>query len=96
MAALCWLLNTHVCPIILENAVGRGKDVQDIDVHGEFEKPVGTLLVLSGFSNFSGASRACAYFRDPTAFFRIIETLKEITVSSLKLKILNLPDLNSI
>ncbi len=35
--------------VTLENAVGRGKDVQDIDVRGEFEKPVGTLLVLSGF-----------------------------------------------
>ncbi len=36
----------------LENAVGRGKDVHDIDVHGEFEKPVGALLVLSGFFKF--------------------------------------------
>jgi len=34
--------------------------VQDIDVHGEFEKRVVTLLVMSAFSNFPGASRACA------------------------------------
>ena len=53
--------------IILETAVGREKDVQDIDVHGEFEKRVVTLLVMSAFSNFPGASRACADFRDPTA-----------------------------
>jgi hypothetical protein len=30
-------------PFILETAVGREKDVQDIDVHGEFEKRVVTL-----------------------------------------------------
>jgi hypothetical protein len=36
--------------IILETAVGREKDVQDIDVHGEFEKRVVTLLVMSAFS----------------------------------------------
>ena len=53
--------------IILETAVGREKDVQDIDVHGEFEKRVVTLLVMSAFSNFPGASRACADLRDPTA-----------------------------
>jgi len=34
----------------LETAVGREKDVQDIDVHGEFEKRVVTLLVMSAFS----------------------------------------------
>jgi hypothetical protein len=28
--------------------------------------------VMSAFSNFPGASRACADFRDPTAVFRII------------------------
>jgi hypothetical protein len=39
-------------------------------VHGEFEKRVVTLLVMSAFSNFPGASRACAGFRDPTAVFR--------------------------
>jgi hypothetical protein len=54
----------------LETAVGREKDVQDIDVHGKFGKLVVTLLVMRGFSNFPGASRACAYFRDPTAVFR--------------------------
>ena len=54
----------------LETAVGREKDVQAIDVHGEFEKRVVTLLVMSVFSNFPGASRACAGFRDPTAVFR--------------------------
>jgi hypothetical protein len=58
--------------IILETAVGREKDVQDIDVHGEFEKRVVTLLVMSAFSNFPGASRACADFRDPTAVSRIM------------------------
>ena len=31
--------------IILESAVGRGKDVQDIGVHRKFEKCVVTLLV---------------------------------------------------
>jgi hypothetical protein len=46
--------------------------VQDIDVHGGFEKRVVTLLVMSAFLNFPGASRACADFRDPTAVFRII------------------------
>jgi hypothetical protein len=54
----------------LKTAVGREKDVQDIDVHGKFEKRVVTLLVMSAFSNFPGASRACADFRDPTAVFR--------------------------
>jgi hypothetical protein len=54
----------------LETAVGREKDVQDIDVHGEFEKRVVTLLVMSAFSHFPGASRACADFRDPAAVFR--------------------------
>jgi hypothetical protein len=34
----------------LETAVGREKDVQDIDVHGKFEKRVVTLLVMSAFS----------------------------------------------
>jgi hypothetical protein len=56
--------SSHINP---ETAVGREKDVQDIDVHGEFEKRVVTLLVISAFSNFPGASRACADFRDPTA-----------------------------
>jgi hypothetical protein len=64
--------NNFIKRIILETAVGREKDVQDIDVHGEFEKRVVTLLVMSAFSNFPGASRACADFRDPTAVFRII------------------------
>jgi hypothetical protein len=41
-------------------------------VHGEFEKRVVTLLVMSAFSNFPGTSRACADFRDPTAVFRIM------------------------
>ena len=36
----------------LETAVGREKDVQDIDVHGEFEKRVVTLLVMSIFFKF--------------------------------------------
>ncbi len=58
--------------IILESAVGREKDVQDIDVHGEYENLVITLLVTRGFSDFPGTSRACADFRDPTAASRII------------------------
>jgi hypothetical protein len=58
--------------IILETAVGRDKDVQDIGVHGGFEKRVVTLLVMSAFSNSPGASRACADFRDPTAVSRIM------------------------
>ena len=47
---------------------------RDIDVHGEYEKLVVTLLVMRGFSDFPGASRACAYFRDPTAVSRIVAT----------------------
>jgi hypothetical protein len=39
-------------PLNLETAVGREKDVQDIDVHGEFEKRVVTLLVMSIFFKF--------------------------------------------
>ncbi len=58
--------------IILETAVGCEKDVQGIDVHGEYEKLVVTLLVMRGFSDFPGASRACTYFRDPTAVPRIM------------------------
>ena len=54
----------------LETAVGREKDVQALDAPEEFEKFVVTLLVMRSFSNFSGASRACADFRDPTAVFR--------------------------
>ena len=45
--------------------------MQDIDVHGEYEKRVVTLLVMSGFSDFPSASRACAYFRDPTEDSRV-------------------------
>jgi hypothetical protein len=41
--------------IILETAVEGEKDVQDIDVHGRFEKLVVTLLVMRAFSNFPGA-----------------------------------------
>ena len=58
-------------PIILETSVGREKDVQAFDVHGEFEKFVVTLLVMRSFSNFSGASKACADFRDPTEVSRL-------------------------
>ena len=60
----------------LETVVGREKDVHGIDVHGEYEKLVVTLLVMRGFSDFpvmrhTDASRACAYFRDPTAVSRL-------------------------
>jgi hypothetical protein len=58
--------------IILETAVEGEKDVQDIDVHGGFEKLVVTLLVMRAFSNFPGALRGCAYFRHSTAVSRII------------------------
>jgi hypothetical protein len=54
----------------LEKAVDREKDVQDIGVHGKFTKHVVPLLVMSAFLNFPGAPRACAYFRDSTAFSR--------------------------
>ena len=64
--------SSNIPEIILGTAVGREKDVQDIDVHGEYEKLVVTLLVMRGFSDFPGASRACAYFRDPTAVSRIV------------------------
>jgi hypothetical protein len=33
-------LKVQLFPFNLETAVGREKDVQDIDVHGEFEKRV--------------------------------------------------------
>ncbi len=55
----------------LKTAVGDKKDVQDSDVQREFEKRVVTLLVMSAFSDFLGASRACAFFRDPAAVFRL-------------------------
>jgi hypothetical protein len=58
--------------MILKTAVEGEKDVQDIDVHGRFEKLVVTLLVMRAFSNFPGALRACGYFRHPTAVFRFI------------------------
>jgi hypothetical protein len=54
--------------------------VQEIDVHREFEKLVVTLLVIRAFSNYVGASRVCADFRDPTAVFRIITFFKFATV----------------
>ena len=44
--------------------------MKKLDVHGRFEKLVVTLLVMRAFSNFPGALRACAYFRDPTAVSR--------------------------
>jgi hypothetical protein len=36
-------------PFNLETAVGREKDVQDIDVHRELKKRVVTFLVMSVF-----------------------------------------------
>jgi hypothetical protein len=57
----------------LKTAVEGEKDVQDIDVHGRFEKLAVTLLVMRAFSNFPGALRACGYFRHPTAVFRIMD-----------------------
>ncbi len=63
--------------IILESSVEREKDVQGIDVHREFEKSVVTLLVMSIFSNFLGALRACADFRDSTEESRIMDLFNE-------------------
>ena len=63
-----WSLTYRRPPFLnLETSVGREKDVRALDVAEEFEKFVVTLLVMRSFSNFSGASRACADFRDPTA-----------------------------
>jgi hypothetical protein len=50
----------------LESSVGREKDVQGIDVHRGVEKYVVTLLVMSLFSSFPGASRTCADFCEST------------------------------
>jgi hypothetical protein len=58
--------------IILETAVEGEKDVQDIHVHGRFEKLVVTLLVMRAFSKFPGALRGCGYFRHPSAVFRVM------------------------
>ena len=54
--------------------------MQALDVPGEFEKFVVTLLVMRSFSNFSGASRACADFRDPTAVSRIIDVNRKFNL----------------
>ena len=66
--------------IILETAVGREKDVQEIDVHRNFEKFALTLLVVRIFSIFLGASRACADFRDPTAGSRLNNYPKPLNI----------------
>ncbi len=57
--------------LTLESSVEREKDVQGIDVHREFERSVVTLLVMSIFSDFLGALRACADFRDSTEDSRL-------------------------
>ena len=70
----------------LNKSVGRGKDMQDTDVHGEFKNCVVTLLalcmdalisrvqehtsVISKFLNSPGASRVCVDFRDLTNLLR--------------------------
>ena len=54
----------------LETSVGRGKDMQDIGVHGESEKRVVTLLVMRCFFDLPGAPRACVDLRDPTEVSR--------------------------
>ena len=46
--------------------------MQDIDVHGEFQNRVVTLLVMNDFWNSPGASRACTDLRDPTEDSRLI------------------------
>jgi hypothetical protein len=63
-------VHRHPDSFNLESVVGREKDVQEIDVHREFEKLVVTLLVIRAFSNYVGASRVCADFRDPAAVYR--------------------------
>lgn len=59
--------------VILETTVEHEKDVQHIDVHREFGKLVVTLLVMSAFSNFLGASRGCADLRESTAVSGVIQ-----------------------
>jgi|GEM_PF-787769 len=63
---------TRKVSIILDSAIEHEKEVLDIGVHRKLENFVVTLLVMKMFSGFLGASRACAYFRDSTAEFRII------------------------
>ena len=55
----------------LETAVEREKDVQHIDMHRLLEKLMVTLLVMRVFSNYLGALRGCADFRNPIAVSRI-------------------------
>ena len=64
-------LLTSDIPFNLETSVKCEKAVQDIDVHGDVEKFVVTLLVIRHFSTLPGASRACADFRDLTEVFRL-------------------------
>ena len=69
----------------LETAVGREKDVhaldlyEKLDVHGEFEKLVVTLLVMRAFS--TSRRKACAYFRDPTAVSRFNHWPEECNIT---------------
>ena len=69
----------HVTPaykniekFILETAVGRKKAVQAIGAHGEIQKGVVTLVVMSHFWILPGELRGCADFCDPTAASRFI------------------------
>ena len=68
-------MNNHPCrqncPLNLDSAIEREKEVQDIGVHRKLEDFVVTLLVMKVFSSLLGASRAFAYFRDSTAEFRL-------------------------
>ena len=50
--------------------------MQDIGVHSKLENFVVTLLVMKIFYGFLGASRACAYFRDSTAEFRLKDAFR--------------------
>ena len=50
--------------------MGHKKDVYDIDVHGEIQKVVVTLVVIRHFCILPGAPTACAGFCDPTAISR--------------------------
>jgi hypothetical protein len=51
--------------------------VQAIDVHRECKNCVVTFWVMSQLFHFLGALRGCADFRDPTAVFRIIGSLRD-------------------
>jgi hypothetical protein len=64
-------------PLNLKTAVGREKAVQAIDVHRKCINCVVTFWVMSQWFTFT---RGCADFRDPTAVFRLKETLQILAI----------------